>query len=195
MWTMIAVASVVFLFWLRRNPERAWQSVAIFLATISVFAAGHKGLVLLVAETAFPLNTMMAVIAFLLLSLSAYGFWPHLDAFSIKGPRDFVSALKHPNRGYSVVIILGDVIGATRMVHWDIIRPIERSMQGGRVAMERAEGAVFNFGISFWCAVLALLTLSQLYYLIPKHNRAGWTWLTAPFYPMPPRVIRFFLRR
>lgn len=195
MWTMIAVSTFVFAFWMRKNPDRAVSGGIFFLIAVALFAVFHAILTRVIAGTLFPVNTIMAGISFCLMLLSAYGFWPHLDLFSNRGPRDFWDSLQHPSRGYSTVIVLGDAVCAARMFYWDILRPVQRYAEGGRVSMERAEGAVFNFGIAFWSGVIALVTLSQLYYLIPESKRHGWTWLTAPFYPMPPRVIRFLFGR
>lgn len=193
--TMTFVTVVIYGVWLRYNWDLLWPSIGFLALGLAAFGAIHYGLVLFVVATAIPINTIMAVIALILLVYSFFGFWPHLEGFHIRSWSDFVNAVHNPRKGISVLVMAGDAMGVVRMLHWDVIRPVERLSTGGQFSIATAEGIVFNFGLALWGAAIATLSLSLLYYLIPAGKREGWSWLTAPFYPEKPSPIRFIFRK
>lgn len=195
MLTMLLVSAIIYGVWLRYNWDLLWPSSGILALGLVSFVAIHKALVAFVVATSLPINTFMAVIALLMLVYSFFGFWPHLEGFHIRSWGDFVNAVQEPRKGVSILVMSGDAMGVVRMLHWDVIRPVERIANGEQFAIATAEGVVFNFGLALWGAAIATLSLSLLYYLIPEQNRKGWCWLTAPFYPDPPGPIRFIFRK
>ena len=125
------------------------------------------------------INEITAVVAIPVLLLSNRGFWPHLWRI-IWADKEYPAAIK----ALVLMTLIINVKGVLRMAYWDLWRPWYAD--GGQTV----HGSIVNASLNSMALAAGVCGLAALYYAIPRTERAGWNWVTAPFYPRPCKFWR-----
>lgn len=124
-------------------------------------------------------NSIAGAVAVLLMSLVARGFAPHIRV----GAHDAPALMR-----LSVVIV--SAMTLLRMAWWDGLRPILGYLGHMPPVVWTTPGIVANTLFNLLAAAAALAALGALHRSLPDEDRAGYTWLTAPFYPRKWQIFR-----